>query len=222
MPKALTAAEVATVTKDGMHRCDSSLYLQVRNGGANKSWLLRYRLHGRVRWMGLGPYPLFGLTEAKRRAVKHRQLLADGIDPIDTRRRERAREGMINFEQATDRYIAAHKSSWSAGHGDAWHAQLKLHAFPIIGKLAVDHIDSNRIVRVVEPLWATRSTTAGKVRLRIERILDWSAYAGFRSGPNPAAWKGGLEHRLPPLGRELKTVTPKSPCDVKRPTDEYP
>ncbi|HEV2517145.1 MAG TPA: tyrosine-type recombinase/integrase [Devosia sp.] len=170
-----------------------------------KSWTMRYRLNGQRRFMGLGPYPLIGLTEAKRRATKARVQLLDRVDPINARRGERPAKPVLTFEQATAAYIKSHKASWSnAKHGDTWEGSLKLHAFPVIGKLAVDQIELSHIIKILEPIWSTKPTTAGKVRGRIERVLDWCRVEGHRpDGPNPAEWKGNLEHRLPPLARVL-------------------
>lgn len=206
MPKALTAQQVNALTKDGAWRVDRGLYLQIRDGGSKRSWLLRYRLHGRVRWMGLGSARLFTLTEARRKAIAAQQLLYDKIDPIDARRAERRQESVMTFAEATDAYVAAHKASWSSPkHATNWQAQVKRHAYWILGKLPVNRIDANHVVSVLQPIWATHPTTAGKVRGRIERVLDYARVAGHRSGENPAAWRGNLEHRLPPLSR-VQTV----------------
>ncbi len=200
MTKPLTSQQVGAIQKDGTWRVDRGLYVQVR--GENRSWLLRYRLHGKVRWMGLGSLRTFSLTEAKRKAVAAQQLLYDKVDPIDARRAERRKEGIPTFAESTEAYIASHKASWSSPkHGENWLAQLKRHAHPRLGKMKVDAITASDVVKVLEPIWTTLPTTAGKVRGRIERVLDYARVAGHRSGENPAAWRGNLEHRLPALGR---------------------
>jgi hypothetical protein len=89
MSKSLTAREVEALVKDGMHRVDHGLYLQIRRNGATRSWLLRYRFKGRPTWMGLGPARLLTLTEAKRRALANQRLILDGIDPAKARKAER-------------------------------------------------------------------------------------------------------------------------------------
>jgi integrase len=204
-----TSTDVESCQVAGNHPVQgvAGLQLQVRvlPQTTRKSWTLRYRLNGKRRFMGLGPYPLVGLTEAKRRATKARVQLLDRIDPIDARRGERPAKPVLTFEEATASYIQSHKASWSnVKHGDTWEGSLKLHAFPTIGRLPVDRIELSHIIKLLEPIWSAKPTTAGKVRGRIERVLDWCRVEGLRpDGPNPAEWKGNLEHRLPALARVL-------------------
>lgn len=209
MRRALTAAEVAEITKDGNHRIDRGLYLAIRKGGKSRSWLFRYSRNGRAHWLGLGPARLFGLTEAKRKAVAAEKLLHDGIDPLGARaaRREaeKARAAMPTFAACAEAFIAAHQDGWSnAKHAYQVRQSLESYAYPIIGQRPVDAIDANHLVEVLEPIWATKTETATRVRSRIESVLDWAASAGHRSGENPARWKGQLSHRLPPPRRVAK------------------
>src|SRR5215831_9165212 len=82
----LTALKVEKAKQPGMY-ADGGLYLQVTKGGA--SWIYRYMLAGRAREMGLGPLALFGLSEARAKALDARRLRHDGIDPIEARRAAR-------------------------------------------------------------------------------------------------------------------------------------
>jgi len=155
--------------------------------------------------MGLGSLKTFTLTDAKRKAVAAQQLLYDKVDPIDARRAERRKEGVPTFAESTEAYVASHTASWSSPkHGENWIAQLKRHAHPKLGNMTVDSITASDVAKVLEPIWTALPTTAGKVRGRIERVLDYARVAGHRSGENPAAWRGNLEHRLPALGRVQK------------------
>ncbi|MBI4923019.1 MAG: site-specific integrase [Devosia nanyangense] len=170
--------------------------------------MLRFRQGAKTRWMGLGPRDLFTLTEAKRRALPYRQLVHDKVDPIEARRRERTKQTMVTFGTAAERYAAAHKAGWSSKkHATNFTQQLKLHAKGIWDR-PVGSVKANDVVAILEPLWASKPTTAGKLRSRLARVLDWAAHAGYREGPNPASWKGALEHRLPPLGR-VQIVVPR-------------
>lgn len=201
MPKALTAQQVSALDKDGTWRVDRGLYLQLRRDGATRSWLFRYKLDGRVRWMGLGSALDVRLREAQGLTDDARRQLRHGVDPIEARRAA-ARPNSIIFSEAAKQYIAAHASGWSnAKHGWQWSRSLEQYAFPTIGKMMVSDIGPNDLVKVLQPIWATKSETAGRVRNRIERILAWAENAGYRSGPNPATWRGGLEFRLAPLSR---------------------
>ncbi len=93
----LTAKKVERLKQPGRYRDGHirGLYLQIGPTGG-KSWGLRFERDGRERWLGLGPADTFSLKEARERARAARQLLADGIDPIDHRK---AREGQIGRRQ---------------------------------------------------------------------------------------------------------------------------
>jgi integrase len=75
----------------------------------------------------------------------------------------------------------------------------------VFGKLPVATIDTSLVLKVIEPLWATKPETASRVRQRIERALDWAKVRGFREGDNCARWKGHLDQVLPALS-EVRTV----------------
>lgn len=201
----LTAAQVAALTRPGVHRADRGLYLQV-SGDGSRSWILRFRLHGRSREMGLGPLHLVPLTEARAKSIRAQRQVLDGEDPIDARRRERkariADVAAPTFSVCAREYIKAHQSAWSnAKHAHQWLQSLETYAFPSIGNLHVGQITVDMVLGVLQPIWTTKSETAGRVRGRIEKILGWAEARGHRSGPNPAAWKGPLGHMLPALSK---------------------
>jgi hypothetical protein len=91
------------------------LYLQLSKGGA--SWLLRYERSGRERWCGLGSYRNFSLKEARLRAREKRQLIADGIDPIDQKKELKAAQALAAIKSIT----FEHSRSIRAPRGDTWH-----------------------------------------------------------------------------------------------------
>lgn len=197
----LSATEVAAIKEDGMWRVDRNLYLQVCDNGGTRSWLFRYRYGGRLRRMGFGPARLVSLSEAKRRSINAQKLLLDGIDPLAERKAQRGAHSMT-FQQCADAFLKAHHDSWgNAKHQYQWRRTLELYAYPVIGKLPVGQVSANHVVKILEPIWASKSETAGRVRGRIEKVLDWARVAGYRSGDNPAKWQGELEHRLPSLKR---------------------
>ena len=162
---------------------------------------------GRARQMGLGAYGLVSLADARRRALEARRLLLDRIDPIEARRADRQdaltqiAKGMT-FRQCAERYIAAHEPSWkNSKHKAQWKATLSTYAYPVFGNLSVAAIDVGLVMKVLEPIWTTKPETAGRVRGRIEVILDWARTRGHRDGENPARWKGHLENLLPARGK---------------------
>jgi integrase len=197
---ALTVKRLSKLTRPGRYLDGNGLYLQVISL-TNRSWLLRYELRGKKRWMGLGSVATFSLEEARARARKARQLLADGIDPLDARRAERAQQAAAaarnkTFSAVAAEYFDAHAGGWSRKYRVNWQRTLATHAYPSIGSLPVAAIDEPLVLSVLQPVWASKTITAKRVRLRIASVLDFAAAAGYRTGSNPARWEGHLEHLL--------------------------
>lgn len=183
--------------------CDGAgLYLQIAKGGS-KSWILRYISDGKSREMGLGSCVTFSLAEARKRASLQRQLIADGIDPIQAKRaaiieKRMAEANTITFDKAAEAFIDANQSSWrSSKHGDQWRNTLATYASPVIGNLPVASVNTPLILQILQPIWSTKTETATRVRGRIEKVLDWAKVQGYRAGENPAMWKGHLSEALP-------------------------
>lgn len=200
----LTPLEVANFTKPGRYADGGGLYLQVTgDDGDAKSWIFRYKRGGKEREMGLGSVKTFSLAEARARAKVARQQLDDGLDPIEERRKAfqaAALEAVkaMTFEAAAKSYIKAHQASWkNEKHAGQWSSTLSSYAFPVLGSLPVEEIDTGLVMRVLEPLWTTKPETASRLRGRIERVLDWCNVQNMRSGPNPARWRGHLDALLP-------------------------
>jgi integrase len=199
----LNALAVRRAKEPGLYGDGKGLYLRVGEGSA-KSWALRYMLDGRAREMGIGSYHDLSLAEARERARGYRKLVKDGIDPIDQRRddrlakrAERAKGGMT-FRQAAEAYVAAHEAGWkNPKHAAQWPSTLAAYVYPLIGSLPVQAIDTGLVMRVLEPIWAKKPETAGRVRGRIESVLDWATSRGHREGDNPARWRSHLDNLLP-------------------------
>jgi integrase len=205
----LSPASVRHAAKPGLYGDGGGLWLSVGPGG-NKSWLYRFMLDGRAREMGLGPLHTIGLAEARERARAARRLCLDGIDPIDRKHADRdarrlAAASAVTFKDCAAKYVAANRAGWrSAKHAAQWDATLATYAYPIIGALPVGAIDTAHVTRVLEPIWATKPETASRVRGRIEAVLDYAATHRWRSGENPARWRGHLENALPKRSKVAK------------------
>jgi integrase len=199
---ALTEKRIARLTEPGRFGDGHGLYLQVISP-SNRSWLLRYQRDGRERWMGLGPLHTFALKEARERARTARQQLKDGIDPLDARTAERAKQAVeavkaLTFEEAAQAYFDFHEKKWRNGkHRQQFLSTLKTYAYPVLGRLPIAAIDTGLVLKVVEPIWQDKTETASRTRGRIEAVLDWATVRGYRSGDNPARWKGHLAEVLP-------------------------
>jgi integrase len=198
--------QLIQVGKPGKYYDGQGLRLEIK-GPNNASWVARYQIVGVTRYMGLGSAKTFTLAEARERNRKLvRQPLADGIDPVATRRAHRAARQMqaakaVTFAEASRRFLEQHSSKWgSRKHRCQWENTLRTYAEPIIGSLPVAEIDVPLVLKVLEQvvraertypagrLWTARPETANRLRGRIESVLDWAKARGHRMGDNPAAW----------------------------------
>ncbi len=172
----------------------TGLMLDVSERGT-RSWVLRYQVDKRRHDLGLGRFPEIGLARARERAMEARRVLAEGGDPLAERRRARAPSR--TFREVAEALIAAKKPGWrDAKHALQWRSTLATFAFPRLGHLPPQAIDTAAVLDVLHPLWAKTPETASRVRQRIEAVLSYASAIGLRSGDNPARWRGHLDHLL--------------------------
>ncbi|AMM13355.1 integrase [Burkholderia sp. PAMC 28687] len=204
--KELGPLAVKRLTTPGKHPVGGveGLYLKVVSE-TSRSWVLRVVVGGRRREIGLGSYSDqgIGVAGARTKATAMREEILRGIDPVIQRMevasRLRASHALeITFEDAAKRFIKAKAPEWrNVKHGDQWTNTIVEYANPVIGKMMVRHITRPHIVEILEPIWATKTETASRLRGRLEAILDWARVKGFRDdGINPAAWRGNLDKLL--------------------------
>ena len=207
----LTAVKAAKARGPATLHDGGGLYLRVSKTGS-KSWVFRFQIDGKRRDMGLGGFPDISLADARALAAEHRKRRQGGIDPLETRRAQRQAQRLAEargrtFRQRAVEYMAKNRSAWrSAKHAGQWAQTLEKHVYPILGELPVAAIDTGLVVRVLDPIWSTKPETASRVRGRIETVLDAATAQGFRSGPNPAQWKGTLAHILPARSKLRKVI----------------
>ncbi|HEY6255013.1 MAG TPA: integrase arm-type DNA-binding domain-containing protein [Xanthobacteraceae bacterium] len=214
--------------KAGTHSDGGNLYLQVSASGS-ASWVFRFwvsqldpdtcqplrdkkgKLKGKLREMGLGSTTYVSLAEARESAAECRRLWRKGIDPIEHRRIEKRQAAAewakaMTFDECRDAFIASNKAGWkNTKHRDQWLNTLQTYATPVIGAVSVQQVDTAMVMKILEPIWTTKTETATRVRQRIEKILDWAKARGYRSGENPAVWRGHVENLLPKRSK-VRTV----------------
>jgi integrase len=189
----LSATAVEKRKKPGRLGDGGGLWLNIRKGGS-KSWIFRWTPSGGVpREMGLGPYPAVSLAMARIRAQDCRQIVADGGDP----KAERDKEAEPTFGECVEMYLASMERQWTnAKHRYQWRQTLTDYCIPI-RKRKVSEIDLPDILKVLQPIWNEKTETASRLRGRLERVLNYAKVKGWRSGENPAMWRGNLENVLP-------------------------
>ena len=198
----LTEIVVKNLTKPGRYTDDQTkgLHLWVKPDG-KRYWIFRFTLDGKRHGQGLGAYPEVGLKRAREAAVEARNSLNKGVNPIQPKKRSEPKESAsvpIFRDFALD-YVERMRPKWrNAKHGDQWVSTLTTYAFPVIGDLPLDQIDTPHILSILLPIWHTKAETASRLRGRIEQVLTAAIVLKHLPRFNPAEWAGHLEALLPP------------------------
>jgi integrase len=221
MPKKLSnALDARTVkyAKAGRHADGGGLHLLVKKSGA-RSWVFRYMLKGKSRDLGLSRcseameilrsagHDELTLAQARDVATIYRLKVKAGIDPIAEREdiaNAKAAEvkaqkiAKVRFKDVAQAYIDANEDNWkNSKHRQQWKNSLATYVYPVMGDLAVSDIETNHVLAAIEPIWREKAETASRVRGRIETVLDAAKVRGYRTGENPARWRGHLSLILP-------------------------
>jgi integrase len=231
----LTVKKIAKLTEPGRYGDGKGLYLQVVNA-SSRSWILRYEIADpntktgrRERCLGLGSEADFNIKEARDRARKARQLLKDGIDPIDKKKTDKsaaalAKAKTLTFKEAAQAFFNQHEKEWrSAKHRAQFLSSMEQYVYPKIGSLLVPDIDTGQVLRVLEQkhpdypdqqIWEVIRVTADRVRSRIEQVLDWCTARGYRTGNNPAKWKGHIAEIMPKRSKAIEHLAALPYADI--------
>ncbi|WP_407048916.1 tyrosine-type recombinase/integrase [Methyloraptor flagellatus] len=211
--KLLTAREVAAIKADGRHSIGDGLYLELV--GNARRWFTRYTIQGRRREMQLGSAADVSLKEARELVADVRKAVRAGVDPIERRNAVEVEDAKTpSFGTFADELIGTiasgfrnekHIYQWKQTLGDAYCASIR--------KKAVDAITTEDVVDILKPLWTTKQETASRLRGRIEKVLDAAKARGWRTGENPAQWRGHLDHLLPRRQKLQRGHQPAMPYD---------
>jgi integrase len=211
----LTAAKVRTA-QPGRYGDGDGLYLLVRGNGT-AFWIFRYVLGGKMREAGLGRARgtnAVSLADARAAAAPLYRLTKNGVDPLEQRKAEadaaraatqaeRARS--VTFRSAAGYYIDAHEAGWrNTKHAAQWRTTLGTYVYPAMGDLPVGKVGTADVLAVLEPIWRAKPETASRVRGRIEAVLDYGKTREWRTGENPARWRGHLDNLLPARSKVAK------------------
>jgi integrase len=152
---------------------------------------------GKAHEMSLGTYPEVALSDARRKALDTRRMVQDGGDPFEAKRHQRDQQAHT-FEAVARECIESMKPSWdNPKHAKQWDSTLETYAYPVIGQKPVQAITTDHILEILTPIWETKTETASRVRGRIETVLNYAKARKWRTGENPAAWRGHLDSLLP-------------------------
>jgi len=196
MPSAqLQAVHLRNLEPGKVYFDGAGLRLKVKANG-NAFWVFRYTRKGVTHDMGLGPLRDVSLANAREQARRLRETLRTGGDPWTQRAQARAHT-VPTFRECAERMMETKRHEWrNAKHAGHWASTLKTYAMPVLGGLPVDAVETEHVLKVLEPIWTRKTETATRVRQRIEAVLDWARARRYRLGENPARWRGHLDKLL--------------------------
>lgn len=194
--QALTVAKINALKTPGYYADGAHLYLRVLPSGW-KQWAFRYQRHKHRRESSIGGYPDVSLKKAREVAAEWRELLRQGIDPIDERRRRKAAGARgKTFEQVAEDYLRAKRPEWgNEKHAKQWESTLR-QTYPAIGGVRIEDVETRHILSVLEPIWFETPDTARRLQRRLDSVLAFAKAHHLRQGENPAAWRHHLDKIL--------------------------
>ena len=194
----LTDIKIKKLFQKGRYPDGLGLFLNIGKT-QNKNWTFKYTINYKSHEMGLGPYPIVSLKEARNKRDELRSNLAKGINPLEENRKLKIIKNQnLSFEEIATQYIEEFKVEWkNPKHIQQWSNTLITYAYPIIGNLKTSDITTEHILKILKPIWTTKKETASRVRQRIERVMFYARAKDYYSGENPASLKGKLEFLLP-------------------------
>ncbi len=201
----LNMTVVKNAKKTGRYSDGGGLYLHVGKTGT-QSWVFVWKRNKAKREMGLGSALDVTLKQAREKAAQCRQNLEDDKDPIV----ERDKSSEPTFLDCALEYIADHEKQWkNEKHIYQWHHTLTVYAKPL-HHLRVSQVTTPDVLAVLKPIWLDKHETATRLRSRIEAVLDYATAMHWRSGMNPAIWRGNLKSLLPTISKAKRVVHHKA------------
>lgn len=181
---------------DGVHTVERGLRLRVRGAGKYRSWEVVVQVAGRIYRKSLGTASTVSLTQARERAAIVRGKIAAG-ESLDEK--ESAKPSH-RFKDVFVEAIEARRevAQWtSEKHAEQWRNTLMRYAVPVIGSMDVADVTREEILKILRPIWKTKTETASRLRERLEICFDYFLRRGWRQAENPARWRAGIEFDLP-------------------------
>jgi integrase len=176
----LSVREIESLQNSGRYGDGMGLYLVVTAKGS-KSWILRTVIKGKRTDIGLGGLSYTSLQDARRKALELRAVARNGGDP-----RFGKQKAIPSFAELANEVYRDRLPTWkNPKHAAQWLTSLENYAFEEIGAQSVDTIDSNDVLRILQPIWTEKQETARRVMQRIGVVLDYAKARKFRGGENP-------------------------------------
>lgn len=198
------------------------LYLLITTTGG-KLWRMNYRLGGKQRTLAIGEYPTVDLKEARRRTLVARDLVRQGIDPVQAKREEKARRvnaALQTFAVVAEAWMQRKTGKWTEGHLEQTRQSMEAYVYPKLGKRAIGALTAPDVTRVLEPLsQAGKLETLRRVRQRVGSVFSYAVQCGYRTD-NPVR---DLQDAFDaPKRTHFASIKPKELPEFLRALNAYP
>ena len=174
---------------------ERGMYLEVAPAGG-KWWRLKYRIGGKEKRLSLGVYPDVSLAVARERRDAARKLVADGVDPSENRKAQKAAKterAANSFETIAREWYAKFAPGWVTGHGDKIIRRLERDIFPWVGEKPIAEVtapDLLKALRRIEERGAIE--TAHRAMQNCGQVLRYAIATGRAERDVSADLRGAL------------------------------
>ncbi len=162
------------------------LFLFVQPNGS-KLWRLKYRFLNKERLYSIGPYPTFGISQARQERENVKRLLAEGTDPTlhrKTTKFQRMEASQNTLEAVARRWFELKKGEQE--HKDRSLRRLELYAFPKLGFRPIHEISTLELVTCLEAVEHKGILeTAHRVKQLLQQVFRYAVRRGLITH-NPA------------------------------------
>ena len=174
--------KLGNIQEPGFYHAGETLYLSVKPGGS-RSWVQRIYFEGKRHDVGLGSFKLVSRAQARDKAAENRRnVRIHKRHPLAEKRKAK----IPTFQAAALQTYTALKPRWrSAKHTRNWLQIMEKYVLPVFGDVAIDKLDRQAVLKILEPLWTRRPETARRLRQKLRAVFGWAQAHGFIEN-NPA------------------------------------
>jgi len=146
--KRLKPSSACTPNNPDKYSDGDNLRLWVRHSGS-KAWVSDYSFNGKRQSLTIGKYPAMGLADARQRNQQIKDLLAQGIDPKqDKKRRKADSDGTKSFDAIAQQWYSERKTYLAESTFSRNYSAYLRDVKPAIGHLNIDDITAPDVLAI--------------------------------------------------------------------------
>jgi len=200
------------------------LFLLITPTGG-KLWHFKYRFNGKEKKLTFGSYPSISLTDARQRRADARKLLANGVDPSEIKKAQKASDTSKNeysFEVVARSWHSKNVERWAESHAKTTLERLQKNIFPWLGAKPVSEINLSDIKSVLHRIEERAPESARRMYVAFNMIFRYCVASEY-IGRNPLE---GLKPKdvmtREPMEKHFPALTqPKEFASLLRSIDDF-